>query len=174
MQVHILVKVPGPITHNLVLKSCKPHWVGADLFLDIEISNEGNVYEKSQGLITIFNGNEEIFKQDIQMNSIYPETTGVYSFLVPKEIKDFGEFKAKATLGYAEKETEETFAFNIKSKDVKQSKLIELADEKKQPIESSTILLTRDNLILIGIGILMMFIITILTSIVIIKKKRSA
>lgn len=128
----VLVKVPGKLDHRLVLKSIEPLWNGSNLFLNLTISNEGNVIEKSRGKIKIMSDEGEvIYEHQGEMNSIYPKTSGVYSFLASERLKKSREYSVEVNWNYTEnstgKITEKTFPFTISSKDIKHAKLTELA-----------------------------------------------
>ncbi|HEY0828445.1 MAG TPA: hypothetical protein VGE40_10150 [Bacilli bacterium] len=150
----VLIKVPGEVHRELVLESIEPLWNGSSLFLNLRISNKGDVIEKSEGIIEIRSDQgEAIYESQGKMDSIYPETSGIYSFLAPESLKKSGNYSIHVNWKYADKTTvntaDKTFSFNIDTKDVKKAKISELAtSQKDKSISPNAIILDPKDLMM--------------------------
>lgn len=166
----VLIKVPGPTKHHLVLEKIEPQWSGKNLYLNLSINNIGNVYEKSSGVIKIIKDNKVIMEKEVNMESIYPETTGIYSLQAVEEIKEKGNYTAKVTWNYVDKKIEKELEFKIADKDVKNSKEVEKATEKA--ITNGFLVLTKEVVFAIIVGFIVVLGLAVGLTVLILKKRR--
>jgi hypothetical protein len=185
----VLVNIPGPRKSDLVLKTINPNWNGPDLFLNLLIANEGNTIEKSQGSIKLVSkdGKREYEIQGT-MDSIYPGTTGTFSFIAPDSIKETGDYSAmidweytrasdgqtvKITDSSADAKLHQTFDFSIAPKDVKNAQVKELATlNKDKPISPDIIVLNPNDLKRYG-GMLAAVLLLIILSVIAVVKRNN-
>ncbi|MCX7921516.1 MAG: DUF916 domain-containing protein [Clostridia bacterium] len=165
----ILINIPGPYFKSMSLKSFKPHWTGAKLFLNLEIANEGNKIEKSTGKITISEDNMIVHEQVCVMDSVYPGTSGIYSFQVPDKLKETGNFSVDVEWNYGVNKIQKSFDYKISDNEIKDAEVIEIAEGGKK-LPKHIIILTPTEIIVIILSSILIIVLLITIGLVIRRK----
>lgn len=163
----VLVRIPGPVTHNMTLTALKSEWVGSRAFLSLTVANNGNMIEQSSGSITISQKGKVIYTQKGELSSIYPLTSGVFFFPVPENVKVLGTYTADVEWIYGDHVARKAFTFTIASEDIKNAERIRIADQaakQGRSLSKNAIILTPVLLFKIG-GIAAIFIVIVILNV---------
>jgi hypothetical protein len=171
----VQVKIPGIIVHRMILRSLSPHWTGTAAFLDLTVANEGNAIEQSKGTITLSQKGKVLFSKAGELGSIYPGTSGVFSFAIPEEQMAAGLYNTDVEWTYSGQTVNEKFTYTIEQDDVKNAERVMIANqeaEKGRTLSTKAIILQPETLMNIGIIAFAVIILIVVFILLLRRKKR--
>jgi hypothetical protein len=160
----VQVKIPGVITHRMILRSLMPHWVGTEAFLDLTVANEGNAIEQSKGTITVSQNGKVLYTKDGELGSVYPGTSSIFSFAIPDELLTAGTYNTEVEWAYDDQAVNKKFNYTIEQDDVKNAERVMAANQEAQlgrTLSKKAIILQPEMLLKIGLISLVVIILLI-------------
>lgn len=162
------VKIPGVITHRMILRSLMPHWVGTEAFLDLIVANEGNAIEQSKGIIVVSKNGKELYTKEGELGSVYPGTSSAFSFAIPVELMIAGTYNTEVEWTYGDQVVKGQFNYTIEQEDVKNAERVMVANQEAQQgrtLSKKAIILQPEMLLKIGLislGVIILIVVLLL------------